>query len=560
MASASVKRCAIYTRKSSEEGLEQDFNSLHAQREACEAFIRSQAGEGWKLIKTAYDDGGFSGGTMERPALQHLLDDIRQGLIDVVVVYKVDRLSRSLADFAKMVELFDAQSVSFVAVTQQFNTTTSMGRLTLNVLLSFAQFEREVIGERIRDKIAASKRKGMWVGGGLPIGYEVRERKLVVNHDQAQTVRQIFERYLEVGSVRLLKRDLDRRGIVSGIKIAKNGNRRGGRPFSRGSLYCLLSNPIYLGETRHKNERYPGQHQAIVSRELWERVQQLLRTRAVRRGEGRTTEAPESPLAGKLFDENGEPLYVQGAAKGQRRYRYYVSKKLVRSEPEDAEHGWRLSAPELERSVSAAARQILGDRDGIAQALEDSCSDVHRLPALLKSAQGWIERLRTKTETASALADLIERTDISRDGIRVTVKLPISPGEEPKNVPPGHIALAKFVPMQMKRRGVEMRMVLEGGAAPARVDLPLLKAVARARRWSQDLISGRVQSVSELARREGLDRRSVHRLLRLGFLSPRIVEAIAEGRQPPDLTVIGLVRRIDLPLLWRAQEQALGVR
>ncbi len=561
MADTPIRRCAIYTRKSTEEGLEQDFNSLHAQREACEAFIKSQAGEGWRLIKTAYDDGGFSGGTMERPALQRLMSDIRQGLVDVVVVYKVDRLTRSLADFAKMVELFDAQRVSFVAVTQQFNTTTSMGRLTLNVLLSFAQFEREVIGERIRDKIAASKRKGMWVGGGLPMGYEVHDRKLVVHQRQAQTVRQIFERYLELGSVRVLKRDLDQRGIVSGIKVSRNGKQRGGKPFSRGALYHLLSNPIYLGEIRHKNERHPGQHEAIVSRELWERVQERLRTRAVRQGEGRKTEAPRRPLAGKLFDEKGEPLYVQGAAKGHRRYRYYVSRKLVRSGPKDAEHGWRLSAPEVERSVSAAARQILADRDAIAQAVEESGSDAHRLPAVLKSAQAWSERLRTKREAAAALADLIERTDLSRDGIRVTLKVPIPPAEEQKGAPRLHIVLTKFVPMQMKRRGVEMRMVLEGDAtAAARVDLPLLKAVARARRWSQDLIAGRVQSVSEIARREELDRRSVHRLLRLGFLSPRIVEAIAEGRQPPGLTVIGLSRRVDLPLLWRAQEQVLVIR
>ena len=401
MANTPIRRCAIYTRKSTEEGLEQDFNSLHAQREACEAFIKSQAGEGWRLIKTAYDDGGFSGGTMERPALQRLLADIRAGLIDVVVVYKVDRLTRSLADFAKMVELFDAQGVSFVAVTQQFNTTTSMGRLTLNVLLSFAQFEREVIGERIRDKIAASKRKGMWMGGGLPVGYEVHDRKLVVNQSQAQTVRQIFERYLELGSVRLLKRDLDQRGIVSAVKVSKNGKQRGGKPFSRGALYHLLSNPIYLGEIRHKNERHPGQHEAIVSRELWERVQERLRDRAVRRGEGRKTEAPRSPLAGKLFDEKGEPLYVQGAAKGHRRYRYYVSRKLVRSGPEDAEHGWRLSAPEVERSVSAAARQILADRDAIAQAVEESGIDAHRLPAVLKSAQAWSERLRSQARSRS---------------------------------------------------------------------------------------------------------------------------------------------------------------
>jgi len=293
-----LRRCAIYTRKSSEEGLEQDFNSLHAQREACEAFIKSQHGEGWRLIKTAYDDGGFSGGTMERPALQRLLADIRERLIDVVVVYKVDRLTRSLADFAKMVELFDAQAVSFVAVTQQFNTTTSMGRLTLNVLLSFAQFEREVTGERIRDKIAASKRKGMWMGGTTPLGCDVDDRRLVINSAEAETVRHIYQRYLELQSVRLLRDELDRHGIVSKIRISKSGNRTGGKVFSRGALYELLSNPIYIGEIRHRKERHPGQHEPIVYRELWERVQRQLRDGAAHHA--RPTKTAPSPLAGKL--------------------------------------------------------------------------------------------------------------------------------------------------------------------------------------------------------------------------------------------------------------------
>jgi site-specific DNA recombinase len=271
-ASNAIRRCAVYTRKSAEEGLEQDFNSLHAQREASEAFIKSQQGEGWKLVKTAYDDGGLSGGNMERPALQRLLEDIRHGLIDVVVVYKVDRLTRSLADFAKMVEVFDAQGVSFVAVTQQFNTTTSMGRLTLNVLLSFAQFEREVTGERIRDKIAASKRKGIWMGGCPSIGYEVCDRRLVVNQAEAVTVRQIYQRYLKTGSVPKLKKGLDRDGVVSKIRVSRKGNRSGGQSFSRGALYELLSNPIYVGEIRHKQERHPGQHEAILDRNLWEKV------------------------------------------------------------------------------------------------------------------------------------------------------------------------------------------------------------------------------------------------------------------------------------------------
>src|ERR1700724_925947 len=271
-----IRRCAIYTRKSSEEGLEQDFNSLHAQREACEAFIKNQAGEGWRLVKTAYDDGGLSGGTMERPALQRLLSDINQGLIDVVVVYKVDRLTRALADFAKMVEVFDAHGVSFVAVTQQFNTTTSMGRLTLNVLLSFAQFEREVTGERIRDKIAASKRKGMWMGGVVPLGYEVRERQLVINEAEATTVRHIFTRYCELGSVRLLKEELDRNGARSKVRVSQAGVESGGQAFSQGALYTLLRNPIYVGEIRHKGVCHPGQHALIVDRAMWDKVAQLL--------------------------------------------------------------------------------------------------------------------------------------------------------------------------------------------------------------------------------------------------------------------------------------------
>src|SRR5712691_906921 len=314
-----IRRCAIYTRKSSEEGLEQEFNSLHAQREACEAFIKSQAGEGWRLIRTHYDDGGLSGATMERPALQRLMADIAKGLIDAIVVYKVDRLTRSLADFARMVELFDARGISFVAVTQQFNTTTSMGRLTLNVLLSFAQFEREVTGERIRDKIAASKRKGMWMGGVPPLGYEVRERRLVVNPTEANTVRYIYERYLELGCVRQLSRELDERGIVSKVRISKKGIKSGGCRFSRGALYELLANPIHIGEIRHKQERYPGQHEAIVPHELWERVQQRLGVNAAR-GRQSSTCAIASPLAGKIFDADGEPLYAQGAAKAGRRY------------------------------------------------------------------------------------------------------------------------------------------------------------------------------------------------------------------------------------------------
>src|SRR5713101_4355049 len=350
-AKASSRRCAIYTRKSSEEGLEQDFNSLQAQREACEAFIKSQAGEGWRLVKTAYDDGGLSGGTMERPALQRLLANINQGLIDVVVVYKVDRLTRSLADFAKMVEVFDGHGVSFVAVTQQFNTTTSMGRLTLNVLLSFAQFEREVTGERIRDKIAASKKKGFWMGGTVPLGYDWCERRLVVNEAEAGTVRHIFERYLELRSVRLLKEELTRDGVVSKVRVSRKGNRSGGQPFGRGALYELLANPIYLGEIRHRKVRHPGQHLAIVDNAVWAKVQERLREQAAHH---RTIDrgALSSPLAGKLFDESGEPLYACGSNKRGQRYRYYVSRKVIQGSSEKTRTGWRLPALGFERAVA----------------------------------------------------------------------------------------------------------------------------------------------------------------------------------------------------------------
>jgi DNA invertase Pin-like site-specific DNA recombinase len=539
--------------------LEQDFNSLHAQREACEAFIKSQASEGWRLVKTAYDDGGLSGGTMERPALQRLLEDIGRRLVDVVVVYKVDRLTRSLADFARMVELFDAHGVSFVAVTQQFNTTTSMGRLTLNVLLSFAQFEREVTGERIRDKIAASKRKGMWMGGVPPLGYDVRDRRLVVNRAEAASVKHIYERYLELGSVRLLRNDLVRREIVSKVRVSKNGVRSGGQQFSRGALYELLSNPIYLGEIRHKKERHQGQHEAILSRELWEKVQRRLCDQAATHRE-RPTKAPPSPLAGKLFDENGEPLYVQGAVKGARRYRYYVSRGLVRGSVQEDQRGWRIAALELERAVRAATQQILVDRAGIAAAIEEHGIDAGRLPSIFRVAEAWTNSLRSEAEAASVLTRLIERLGLKENGIQVSIKLPIPSDEGHDTATSNELALARFVPMRMKWRGVEMRLIIDGDSAPARVDLPLLSATARAYRWSNDLLAARAQSIGEIATREHLTARHVRRVMRLAFMAPGIVEAIVEGRQPADLSAIEMIQRIELPPLWTTQEQALDIR
>ena len=505
-----VRRCAVYTRKSSEEGLEQDFNSLHAQRDACEAFIRSQAGEGWRLNKAHYDDGGLSGGTMERPALQRLLEDIRNGLVDVVVVYKVDRLTRSLADFAKMVEVFDASGVSLVAVTQQFNTTTSMGRLTLNVLLSFAQFEREVTGERIRDKIAASKRKGLWMGGTVPLGYDLGDRRLVINQAEASLVRQIYQRYLELGSVRLLKQDLDRRGVASKVRLSRKGSSSGGKSFSRGALYELLSNPIYLGEIRHKRERHPGQHQPILEHDLWEQVQQRLSNGARRDGEP-TTQASSSPLAGKVFDEHGEPLYAQGAAKGGKRYRYFVSRGLVRGTTAGGKRGWRVPAPELERVVLTAARSIMANQATLVVGIQDSSEAAENVEQILAIALNWSERLRNESEALGTLGELIKQVQLTRTGLRVTVNLPVvSVGAGPRE----DISLSHFVPMIMRRRGVELRLILDGRADEQRqVDLALLKALARARAWFEEVASGRASSLAEISRREGLRKRYVARLI-----------------------------------------------
>jgi len=300
-------RCAIYTRKSSEEGLEQEFNSLLAQREACEAFITSQRHEGWVCLRTGYDDGGFSGATMGRPALQRLLADITAGRVDIVVVYKIDRLTRSLADFAKIVEILDARSASFVSVTQQFNTTTSMGRLTLNVLLSFAQFEREVIGERIRDKIAASKKKGMWMGGVPPLGYRVRDRKLVIVDSEAEIVRSIFRRYAELGSVRLLKAELEAQGRNSKSWTSAAGRVIGGRPFSRGALYLMLRNRSYRGEIVHQGQSHPGEHMPIIDQPLWDAVQMRLAGNTAKRNSGTRTQQP-SLLAGMQFDAEGNRM------------------------------------------------------------------------------------------------------------------------------------------------------------------------------------------------------------------------------------------------------------
>jgi DNA invertase Pin-like site-specific DNA recombinase len=352
-------RCAVYTRVSTEHGLEQEFNSLDAQREAAAAYVKSQTHEGWRLVKDSFDDGGVSGGSLDRPALQRLLAAIRARLIDVVVVYKVDRLTRSLADFAKLVEIFDAHGVSFVSVTQSFNTTSSMGRLTLNMLLSFAQFEREVTGERIRDKLAASKRRGIWVGGIVPLGYEVRQRKLVVREDEACTVRLIFERYLALGSLPALQRELRQRGIVTRRRTLSCGRSVGGVPLTNGPLAHILRNRVYLGELNHKGASYPGEHEPIVTPALFDAVQDKLT--ANRNGARARRAASGALLIGRIFDDRGNRMTPSTAKKGAMRYRYYVSSVLAQGRRSEAGSMARASASELEAVIVEALRTAYPD-------------------------------------------------------------------------------------------------------------------------------------------------------------------------------------------------------
>jgi site-specific DNA recombinase len=535
-----ILRCAIYTRKSSEEGLEQEFNSLHAQREACAAYIASQKHEGWQAVKTHYDDGGFSGGNIERPALKQLLEDIGSGKVNVVIVYKVDRLTRSLTDFAKIIERFDKHGVSFVSVTQQFNTTSSMGRLTLNVLLSFAQFEREVTGERIRDKIAASKKKGIWMGGFVPLGYDLENRKLLINAEETKTVQYIYHRYLDLGCVRLLKEDLDKQGIHS-----KTRGNKSGCSFSRGILYKILSNPIYIGQIRHKGICHPGQHEAIIDKELWERVQQHMKSNSVQHNTS-SSNTVSCPLTNKLFDVSGERLVSVHVKKKGRRYRYYISESL-RADPKDASSsGWRLPGQEIEQVITHAASEILLDDTAITTALQESGIAAHRIPSVL-DATG-------KIQPHDFIDRFIQRVDLRQDGIRLTLSL--ASLVEP-NMDSITVTIVRDISMQLKRRGVEMRLII-GGAGPARVDQALLNTIVRAHKWFNELVSGRAHNMAEIALQEGVDNSYVSRVMTLAFLSPDIIEKIIAGQQPADLNVEKLTKRIDLPLDWTQQHQLLG--
>ena len=563
-------RCAIYTRKSSDEGLEQAFNSLDAQREACAAFVLSQKHEGWSVSPALYDDGGCSGGTLDRPALQRLLADIADGKVDVVVVYKIDRLTRSLFDFAKIVEVFEARGVSFVSITQQFNTTTSMGRLTLNVLLSFAQFEREVAGERIRDKIAASKKKGMWMGGLPPLGYEVRDRKLVINEGEAKTVLHIFRRYVALRSVRSLKAELDAAGILSKRRTFADGTVYGGHKLSRGALYLMLQNRIYRGEITHKGDAYPGEHKAIVDETLWDKVKAVLAENRVERATGAAAKYP-SLLAGLAFDDSGERLTPTHAVKKGTRYRYYVSKSLITGSAKDHSQGRRIPAGNLETLVIGRLRAFLADEGAVLSAITDAEQNGAQQKRLIGRGRQISEELPTLAPeiVRSILLTLVNRIDIKAEHVEIRVyqqrlhDLLQAQSIEPPLPAPAHAGTGDILKLKVKARlqrvGREMKLVVHNAEDRTIADPGLLRIAARAHDFQERLMQDPDLTVPAIASQERLTIGYLSRLLRLPSLAPDIVTAIINGKHPPELSAKRLTRlALKLPTDWAEQRKLLG--
>ena len=546
-------RCAIYTRKSSDEGLDQTFNSLDAQFEACTAYVASQKQEGWVLARDRFDDGGLSGGTLERPALQHLLKEIDAGRIGMVVVYKIDRLTRSLADFARLVERFDAAGCSFVSVTQAFNTASSMGRLTLNVLLSFAQFEREVTAERIRDKIAASKKKGLWMGGVPPLGYDPHPdpntRELVVNTVEAPTVQTLFDLYDRHGSLTAVEREADQLGLRSKHHRFRSGREQGGNRMSGGHIHKILLNPVYLGKIRHKDTLWPGRHAAIIDQELWDRVQQKLQ-QAARRSRGRTIGGiQQSLLTGKLCDDTGDRLTPTHSTKSGRRHRYYISNRLISGAPDPT--GWRLPARALEKSIAELIANHIG-----------TAANARRLV--------YMPDLRGDGELQLAAKDLVGKLRKPDPGLLRSIL--VSGTITPREI---HLALDKVIlatrlgipaealtadlcdiraALQLRRRGVEAKLVI-GERQPA-PDTVLTQALREAHCWTKALKDG--SPLKTIAAEANCTGAFIRKRIRLAFLSPKIQAAICDGTLPADITAEHILRQ-NLPHDWIVQERMFRV-
>ncbi len=580
-------RCAVYTRKSSEEGLDQAFNSLHAQREACVSYIASQKHEGWVLLPDHYDDGGVSGGTLQRPGLRKLLQDVDDGLVDQIVVYKIDRLTRSLADFAKLVDRLDAVNASFVSVTQSFNTATSMGRLTLNVLLSFAQFEREVTAERIRDKITASKKKGLWMGGPVPLGYAPDGRTLTIVEEDARIVRALYDLYLQHGSLITVTDQAARMGLASRTEVKKleltavaSGpvvmeEKMSGavadvdadadadtdieapttistKPatFSRSQIHYILSNPIYAGRIRHRERIYDGQHSAIIEPAVWDDVQARMLAASVK-GRGATNAARTSPLAGKLTDDAGDRLTPSHANKRGVRYRYYVSNRLLvgkKAKSDIQTSGWRLPAHPLECQLAERVQQHL--KENAVNLLREASADetqalVQRLDQInAAGAETNMPEFLACIEKAQLLKGAIE---IVLDASAIGKMLEVSEERMDPNV------LRYSIPFQLRRRGVETKLIV--GHTPRSIDAALLANLARAHHCYEVIRQG--QSFDDLSTAQKLSKRRILQIISLAFLAPDIVKAIIQGEQPVGLTSEWLQRNA-IPLDWHEQRRIIA--
>jgi site-specific DNA recombinase len=561
-------RCAIYTRKSSEEGLEQSFNSLDAQREACAAYVVSQRHEGWTALKAKYDDGGFSGGTMKRPALKRLLEDIARGEIDTVIVYKVDRLTRSLSDFAKIIDAFDGRGVSFVSVTQQFNTTSSMGRLTLNVLLSFAQFEREVTGERIRDKFAASKKKGMWMGGNVPTGYDVQDRKLLVNAHGTKLIREIFEHYLRLGCVSKLRTHLERNNVKSPVRISLTGRKRGGYVFSRGAIYKILNNRLYLGEIHHRGQIYPGQHEAIISPELWRKVAERLKANNKAHRERRSSLPSNALLIGLLFDIAGFRYTPTHTSKGGKQYRYYTNQATIRhlSGATGVAH---IPAHDIETVVKDRIHRLLAQPEALLAGARLNPKSEALLDIARHKAQTWASL--SAAEQKRFVQKIVGRVIVGQSTLQIAVNRQalsdeLTSRERDRGGRPDATKNGKNETIELNcdiqfHRTIGVTRVVAPGQisdASSSPSTSLLKAIARARRWYEELTSGDADTIRALAGQSGMTHRYVSRILKCAPLAPRIVEAITNGRQSAAMTLSRLTK--DVPLDWSAQMRFFGLQ
>ena len=564
--SSSQKRCAIYTRKSSEEGLEQSFNSLDAQREACESFIKSQQHEGWTILPTHYNDSGFTGGNTERPALQTLINNIETNKIDIVIVYKVDRLSRSLADFVKLIELFDKHDVSFVSVTQQFNTSSSMGRLTLNVLLSFAQFEREVTSERIRDKIAASKRKGMWMGGAVPLGYDVVEKKLVANNKEVKTVRHIYERYITLGTVRKLKEELDAEGYIS----KQRGNKQskgGGKPFSRGALYALLKNPLYIGKVAHQGNLFEGQHAAILDTTLWDSAQNLLNENRLNNQSRNSVKEP-SLFAGLIYDDSNNLMSPSHSRKGDRRYRYYVSQAVLQYREAEAGSVFRISAKIVEDAVIKRLIDFFQTPKELLEIFSHFKLNATKQKTLIYEAKTFIKNWKNLTicKKINHLNIIIQKIQVGCEGINITLsragmtKCLLSENfdyEKCKSLTNDEYIIA--IPAKLKRCSHETKLII-GEKYTDKTNstsvLAIQNALKKALIWNQVLITDQVSGMKALAKQEKVTQRYIAHLIQLAFLAPDIIEAILKGDIPKKLTLGKLKEGFSKD--WNEQRKELG--